>query len=255
MFGHILQQRHEPLGEAHEEGGGLDARRQRRRIGIVEHDEVDIARVVQLEGTLLAHGQHRVAAALRRPRRIGKRKPAHAMGFAQQPVHRRLQAGIGKAGECGGHRGERPLPTGIGNGDEQCGFRLGGAQGLHEGRLAGTFRRHPQAGDGAVQQGLGICDKGFRREVRICKHEVAQIGRSAGEAIDEIRPGRVAQCIGHGVAEAPHGRGVERRRQPRCVLSGHGGWFSWQRAAAEAPAWRGARGRCRPARAHLHAAS
>ena len=49
---------------------------QRRRVRIVEHDEIDIAGIVELEGAHLAHGEHDVAAALLRLRRIGGLEPA-----------------------------------------------------------------------------------------------------------------------------------------------------------------------------------
>ena len=65
VFRHVLQNRDEPLGEPHKEGGGLDAFRQWRGFRIVENDEIDIAGIVQFAGAMLAHGEHHIAAMAR----------------------------------------------------------------------------------------------------------------------------------------------------------------------------------------------
>ncbi len=54
----LLQELHELAGQAHEQHRRLDAVHQRRRIGIEQHDEVDVARIVELARAHLAHGEH-----------------------------------------------------------------------------------------------------------------------------------------------------------------------------------------------------
>ena len=62
--GALLQELHQAARDPHVERGGVVLVDQRRRIAVVEHDQIDIARIVELEGAHLAHGEHDVAAAL-----------------------------------------------------------------------------------------------------------------------------------------------------------------------------------------------
>jgi len=60
----LLQQPEQRPGHADKERARLDAARERGRGRIVEHDEIDIAGIVELERAHLAHGKDDVAAAL-----------------------------------------------------------------------------------------------------------------------------------------------------------------------------------------------
>ena len=62
--GALLQKLHQAAGDPHVERGGVVLVGQRRRIAVVEYDQIDIARIIELEGAHLAHGKHDVAAAL-----------------------------------------------------------------------------------------------------------------------------------------------------------------------------------------------
>ena len=58
-----LQKLHQPLRQPHEQPSRLGIGGKRRRVRIVEDDEVDVARIIELEATHLAERQHDVAAA------------------------------------------------------------------------------------------------------------------------------------------------------------------------------------------------
>ena len=72
--GALLQELHQPAGEPDVERCCLKPGREPRRRRIGEHDEVDVARIVELEGPHLAHGEHDQPAARLRPRRVGGTK-------------------------------------------------------------------------------------------------------------------------------------------------------------------------------------
>ena len=57
VLGHVLEQHHQPLGDAHEEGRGIDSIGKPRRLRVVENDEIDIARIIELMGAELAHAR------------------------------------------------------------------------------------------------------------------------------------------------------------------------------------------------------
>ena len=66
VAGALGEQADEIAREAHEEGLHLEAGAQADAGEIVEDDEVDVGGVVELEGAVLAHGQHDVAGGLAR---------------------------------------------------------------------------------------------------------------------------------------------------------------------------------------------
>ena len=84
VAGALLQQPCQRLRHAHEERRRLDIGDQRRGGGIEEHDQVDVAGIVQFARAHLAHGEHDQATALLRPVRIGGGHPAARDLLAQQ---------------------------------------------------------------------------------------------------------------------------------------------------------------------------
>ena len=58
----ILQQSHQITRELHEKSGRFNASIERGYVGIIKHDEINIAGVVQLPGPMLTHGENDVTA-------------------------------------------------------------------------------------------------------------------------------------------------------------------------------------------------
>ena len=76
VAGALLQQPRHRLRDADEERLRLDVLRQRRRVRIEEHDEVDVAGIVQFARAHLAHGEHEQAAIRFGPFGVIRRQPA-----------------------------------------------------------------------------------------------------------------------------------------------------------------------------------
>ena len=85
--GALLHQLDQIAREPDEQRTWLDALGDGRRLGIVEHDQIDIARVVELECAHLAHGEHDVTAALLGLRRIARLELAVCRRSAQEIAH------------------------------------------------------------------------------------------------------------------------------------------------------------------------
>ena len=132
VLGHILHQAHEAPGGAHEERRRLFAWRQRRAFGIVKHDEIDIAGIVELSGALLAHGEHDIAGMTGGVSFV-ERNPADAPCFAKQPFESAGDRGIGKARQRAADRHEVPGSGDVGKSDGKRSLVAGLAQALLHG--------------------------------------------------------------------------------------------------------------------------
>ena len=112
--GTMLQQADEIAGEPDEE----ILHRSPALIGdlgrVVENDEVDVARVVELPRAELAHGDDDEPGVVAGPRRIGEYQLAAAGGPGQQVVGGDRQGGVGELAQPSGDRGERPLAGEVG---------------------------------------------------------------------------------------------------------------------------------------------
>ena len=78
---------------------------ERRRVAVVEQDQVDVARVVELAGAELAHAEHREG------RRLGiaaDGELAVARELQQDRIGERVEAARGEGAERAGHLVERP---------------------------------------------------------------------------------------------------------------------------------------------------
>ena len=80
--GALLQQLHQPLRQPHEHRPRLDVGRQRRRVRVVEDDEIDVAGIVELAAAHLAERQHDITAA---DLRFGMDRRAQAGRHARLP--------------------------------------------------------------------------------------------------------------------------------------------------------------------------
>jgi hypothetical protein len=101
-------------------------------VPVVEHDEIDVAGVVQLAGAELAHGQNDEAGIARGVRRSRQVQIAGLGRPSQQMGHGGADAGIGKRAEGARDPLERPLARNVGQRDDQGGAAAGDAEGLHQ---------------------------------------------------------------------------------------------------------------------------
>ena len=109
----------------------------RRRIAVIEQDEVDIARVVELAGAELAHAEHRER------RRLGVAadgKLSVARKLQQDRIGEGAQAARGEGAQFTGHLVEWPDAGDVGDGDieRQASLELTQARGHHGGCGAGA---------------------------------------------------------------------------------------------------------------------
>ena len=89
---------------------------QRRRVAVVEQDEIDVARVVELAGAELAHAEH---GERRRLGLAAEAELAVALELQQDRSGERVQAPGGEGAEFAGHPVERPGSGDVGDGDGQ----------------------------------------------------------------------------------------------------------------------------------------
>ena len=115
--GALLQQLHQRARDPHVKRRGLG--RLKRGSGVVEHDEVDVARIVELARPHLAHCQHDVARACRRALGVGDLEPAAALRIREQVVDRAANGGIGEPGLTLDDLHHRPNPADIGERNQQ----------------------------------------------------------------------------------------------------------------------------------------
>ena len=152
VFRDVLQNRDQPLGQAHKECGGLDAFRHRCGFRIIENNEIDIAGVIQFTGAVLAHGERHIAAVARWIFLVDTAKFSGARGIEKKPVDRGPQHGVGKARERRRHLVDGPDFSQIGEGNEKRSLCLGMAQGHHDFSLAQESLRGVNAGAQGRQQ-------------------------------------------------------------------------------------------------------
>ena len=100
---------------AHEVARQLLVAGERRRVAVVEQDEVDVARVVELAGAELAHAEHGEGRGLGI---AAERELAVALELQQDRVGRaRRGSATAKRAERAGDLLERPGPGDVGDGD------------------------------------------------------------------------------------------------------------------------------------------
>ena len=111
--------------------------------GVVEHDEVDVARIIELEGAVFAHREHdetgggfQRGAVLRGQRRV-------ARGLLQGKTQRALHRRIGETRQRRGDIFQREDAGDVGQRNGERGAALGLAQGRHD--LGFFSRRRPRA--------------------------------------------------------------------------------------------------------------
>ena len=151
---------------------------QRRRVGIEQHDEVDVARIIELARTHLAHGEHHIAGADLRTRGIGRREMTGPFGPGQKMADRKGDRGVGERGQRLGDAHHAPHPADVGERNEKRRLRLHLAQDAHRIGLQDGARHF---GGGAVEAvgepGVRIGIENSREPIGIGAREVPQVGR------------------------------------------------------------------------------
>ena len=188
--GALLQELHQRAREPHVERRRLGPRRQRGRRGVVEHDEVDVARIVELVRAHLAHGEHDVAAARFGPRRIGRMERPAPRGGGEEVAHRRADRRIGELGERAGdahHRPRPPISASAIKSAPSAFMRRKSAIASASSCVAAVAR--PAVASKSVEQAIGVGSEQIHQPVRLGAHKIPEIGRAFGEARD--------QCVHH----------------------------------------------------------
>ena len=186
VAGALLQDARERLGDAHIKGAGLRSRRNSGRRRVVKHDEVDIARIVELARALLAERQHNHAAAGLRLGSFGiEREPSGERVLAQEKGKRSAERRIGEAGQRLGRGDDVPYAADIGKRDEERGLALGETQQAHELALvvvaAGGERR-----DERIERLAGRPAKQANETRRVFRDERPEVGRMIRHAEEQI---------------------------------------------------------------------
>ena len=110
-------------------GPGSAPSRSRGGGSVVEHDEVDVARIVEFARALLAEREHDHAAAGLRIRRVGiEREPAGHGVLAQDKGERCADRRVGEAGQRLRRRDDVPDAADVGERDQERRLALGVAQ-------------------------------------------------------------------------------------------------------------------------------
>ncbi len=182
----LLEQAHELAGEAHEEGGGLNIRPKPGTRCVVEDDDVDVARIVELEGAELPHGDDEIALDGRRSVRLRVHLPRLAR-LAEEKRRRLLEHRVG-GNTHGRERGlRRPDAAEIGKAGQQGDPVLEAPQQRHG--LSGVLRfgdSFSQSLPRLCQMRVGIAQEAFCERGRIAERKGREIGR-AGEGCREQR--------------------------------------------------------------------
>ena len=128
---------------------------QGRGIAVVEQDQVDIARVVELAGAELAHADHREGGRLGI---VANGELAVARELEKDRVGEGLKAARREGAELARHALEWPGAGDVGHGDGQRGAALEPAQARRDGVRQGSLSRRPSGlgefGDEVGLQGV-----------------------------------------------------------------------------------------------------
>jgi hypothetical protein len=186
----LLQEAHEVARQADEDLLQRVGCRTLHALGVVEDDEIDVARVVQLARTQLAERQHEVAGldlgfgGMRQADRPGGRRPA------QQVAHGERDRGLRHGTQRSGDALQGPQAGDVGEADRQRGAPLGDPQARHELGLldlAAQLVRQPlEKLVGYIRAAAQQVD----RELRILDHAVREVGAVAEDRLEHVPSGR-----------------------------------------------------------------
>ncbi len=128
----VLQHFYEVAREAHKKRRWIEIALQ-WRIPVVQHDQIDVARVIQLARAELAHPEHEKFAAFARLLRIPDADFFGLAGLPQQKIHRAADSGFRDGRQRMGDVVERPDAAHVGYRDQQGRLAPHCAKHLHRG--------------------------------------------------------------------------------------------------------------------------
>ena len=182
----LLEEPGERLGDSHQQGRRLDAFGNGGCGRVVEHDDVDIARIVELARAKLAEREHDQAAAGLKVRRVRvEREPAAQRVLAQEERERGADRGVGETGQGLGGFDHVPDAADIGERDQERRLALGEAERAHQRRFV-VLGPRGQARDQRFERLMRRSGEQAREPGRILRRQRPEIGRMIGEAEEQI---------------------------------------------------------------------
>ena len=207
VAGMLLEETHQLARQPHEEGRRLDAWREPGLVGVVEDDDVDVARIIELVPAELAHGDDEIAA-WRCRQRAGDL--ACCVRLTKQKPDSLIDGSLGSDTHGPEHRFRRPHAAEIGKANEKRDPPLVAAQGGH-----GLLRRFRRLGrrrklrNRLFEMDVGIACRGSRRAAQ------DRAGRSPQDKARTPRRPRSGRVPSARLAEAlPQAQALETRRAP-----------------------------------------
>ena len=186
VAGALLQQPRHGLRDAHEERRGLEVRGKRRCGRIEEHDQVDVAGIVQFARAHLAHGEHDQPAVVLGFVRVGRRQPPACGLLPQHKAQRRLHRGDREIGQRRRHLHHRPDAADVSERNQQRGFRFHPPEQLHHVGFA-CRGRHLVTGpfDQRRQMLLRLAFEQPDQPRGVGAYQVEKIGRGFRDALQD----------------------------------------------------------------------
>ena len=189
VAGALLQQPRHALRDPHEERLRLDVGYQRGGSRIEEHDQVDVAGIIQFARAHLAHGKHDQTASLLRPVEIRGVDAAARDLLPQQKAQRHLHRGDREIGQRRGYLHHRPDPADVAQRDQQRGLGLHAAKQMHHIGFTGCgqYIRRRLLDQRCEVRGVGAHQvEQIRREFRDPEQDILCVGM-IGQLIDRSR--------------------------------------------------------------------
>ena len=171
---------------------------------VEEHDEVDIAGIVELARAELAHAEHDEAAVALRLVRMGEFDFPGGGGCCEKMPHRAAERRLGDGAQGARDTFQRPQPGDVGDGDQQRRPPLSDAQVAHQAGLVLALGEMPierlvEFGENGVRPPLDEPNQ----EIGLLEAALRKKGTVAEEGGKKPLPGRL-------VGERPHLGGKRR---------------------------------------------
>ena len=217
----------EQLDEAFDDVDGGGARvvflDEGKAFRVVEHDEIDVARIVELVGAVFSHREHDEAGLGFETREIANVHEGTRSRLAQEKAKRRADRRVREQAQGARHLADAPEAGHIGQRHNQRHLALGPAQDRHGGGLVFRVLGGPHGGLGAIESRARARAYDVRQRGRFACREACQERTVAEGGFEDragARRGRKAFSSESGHRALGAG-GIERTRQ-RMVEPGEG---------------------------------
>jgi hypothetical protein len=198
----LLQELHQHSREPHVKCRRLRGRDERRRV--VEDDEVDIARIIELARSHLAHGEHDIARTSPRTPGLEDFELAAALRIDEQVVNRGANGRIGQRGLPLDDLRHRPNSANIGERYQQRRLGLHPAKQAHHLGFIARCRDHAfGVSEHVAEPALGFGFEKRDEALRRAAYEIPEIGRTARQSRYQrvkpwVRRKEPCQCLAGG---------------------------------------------------------